>query len=386
LFRVFPVRPKGIVASNKELPMKNRVLISIVLGFTALVIACKTTPKPADTASSLTGGSPTVQDPNAGPPDSAALGSLEDAKNRAENARKQALYLEGQNYFPQDWTAAEALYQAGEQGGRSTLGEVKAAAGQYAAAAAAYDDITRRAIPLYAQAREQEINAARSEAIHSGIADIAPDRFAVAENTRQAAYDLYEREDYYSAAEAAYEAVEQYQVLTIAAGIYEVWDEIDVFDLAKYDTADYARAEAAAIQAVADYDAGNTARAKTGANETLNRLNMVRSAGWEGFAGDRRKAANAERQAALDSKANVAVRNEFNAALAVYNQGEGAFGSRRYSDAVQYYNQSESMFMLTRNSALDKRRTAEEAIRRAEEKTAESDAAAQNAERIIGGE
>jgi hypothetical protein len=365
--------------------MKNRVMISILLGLAALLTACKTPPA-ADTGASLTDTTQTVQDPNAGPPDSAALSSLEDAKSKAENARKQAFYLEGQNYFPQDWDSAESLYQAGEQGGRSTLGEVKTAADQYNAAAAAYDDITRRAIPLYAQARENEINAARAGAIRSGIADISPDRFALAEDTRQAAYDLYERGDYYSAAEAAYAAIDQYQVLTTAAGIYEIWDEIDVFDLGKYDPVNYAQAEAAASQAVADYDSGNTAKAKIGADEALNRLNMVRSAGWEGFAGDRRKAAGAERQAALDVKANVAVRNEFNAALAVYNQGEGAFNSRRHRDAVQYYNQSESMFILTRNSALEKRRVAEEAIRLAEEKTAESDAAAQNAEKIIGGE
>ncbi|MDR2186175.1 MAG: hypothetical protein LBO80_11015 [Treponema sp.] len=366
--------------------MKKKMTISILLGLAVLLAACKTTPKPADTGANLTDTTPTVQDPNAAPPDSAALSSLEDAKNKAENARKQALYLEGQNYFPQDWSSAESLYQAGEQGGRSTLGEVKAAAAQYNAAAAAYDDITRKAIPLYAQAREDEINAARTAAIRSGIADISPDRFAMAEDTRQAAYDLYEREDYYSAAEAAYAAIDQYQVLKTAAGIYEIWDEIDVFDLAKYDSVNYAQAEAAAVQAVADYDSGNTAKAKIGANETLNRLNMVRAAGWEAFAGERRRAANTERQAALDLKANVAVRNEFNAALAVYNQGESAFGSRRYSDAVQYYNQSESMFILTKNSAIEKRRVAEEAIRRAEEKTAESDAAAQNAEKIIGGE
>jgi hypothetical protein len=366
--------------------MKNRVMISILLGLAALLTACKTTPKPEDTGASLTGTTQTVQDPNAGPPDSAALSSLEDAKNKAENARKQALYLEGQSYFPEDWSSAESLYQAGEQGGRSTLGEVKTAADQYNAAAAAYDAINRRAIPLYAQARENEINAARAEAIRSGIADISPDRFAAAENTRQAAYDLYEREDYYSAAETAYAAIDQYQILETAAAIYEIWDEIDVFDLAKYDPLNYAQAEAAAVQAVTDYDSGNTAKAKIGANETLNRLNMVRSAGWEAFAGERRKAANTERQAALDSKANVAVRNEFNAALAVYSQGENAFGSKRYSDAVQYYNQSESMFILTRNSALEKRHIAEEAIRLAEEKAAESDAAAQNAEKIIGGE
>ncbi|MDR1374068.1 MAG: hypothetical protein LBJ24_03755 [Treponema sp.] len=366
--------------------MKNRVMISILLGFAVLMTACKTTPKPEDTGAGLTDTTQTVQDPNAAPPDSAALSSLEDAKNRAENARKQALYLEGQTYFPGDWTSAESLYQAGEQGGKSTLGEVRAAADRYNAAAAAYDDITRRAIPLYAQAREDEINAARAAAINSGIDDIEPYRFAMAEATRQAAYDLYERGDYYSAAEAAYEAVDHYQVLKTAADIFQIWDEINVFDLAKYDSVNYAQAEAAAVQAVVDYDNGNAAQAKIGANETLNRINMVRAAGWEAFAGERRRAANGERQSALDSKANVAVRNEFNAALAVYNQGESAFSSKRYSDAVQYYNQSESMFILTRNSALEKRSIAEEAIRRAEEKTAESDVAAQNAEKIIGGE
>jgi hypothetical protein len=365
--------------------MKNKMWTGIFLGLivSLLVVACKTPPQTADTAN-LT-GSEVTSDPNLGPPDAAAVSALNDAKTRAENARKQAQYLDGQTYFPEDWDAAESQYRAAGEQEASTLGGAREAANKYNAAAGAYDDISRQAIPLYAQAREAEIVQARAGAVAAGIADISPERLAAADTMVRQAYELYQGEDYYSAAESAITAIDMYGALKTGAEGYTLWQEIETYGLGGYDSANYALAVETGLLAVDDYDGGRVEKAQVEGDAALARLKTVLAAGWESFAVERRDAANAERQAALDLKANVAVRNEFNAALAVYNQGETSFRTQRYDDAANLYVQSESMFTLTKNSAADKRRLAEEAIRAAEEKAAQSDITAQNAERIIEG-
>jgi hypothetical protein len=368
--------------------MRNKYAATLCFGLVVFLAAaaCKSGPAPTDTL--VPGAADTVQpvpDPNLGPPDAAAAKALDDARTRAENARKQALYLEGRTYFPEDWDAGESRYQSAGEAELSTLGGVKESTAQYNAAADIYDEITRKSLPLYAQAREKDVLEARAGAIEAGIAEVSPERLASADDTARRALAQYQGGDYYAAAESAFLALDLYKALKTGAAIYKIRQEIEEYNLGRYDPDNYALAEGMAAQALEDYDAGRVEKARSTAEDALPRYAGVLATGWAAFAVEQKTAADKERQAALDLKANVAVRNDFNAAAAVYNQGETAFRAKRYQDAVAFYAQSESLFSLARISAADKRRTAEEAIRAAEEKMAESDAAAQNAERILEG-
>jgi hypothetical protein len=326
-------------------------------------------------------------DPNLGPPDEAALNALNAAKARADGARRQALYLEGDSHFPGDWDAAESQYRsAGEQAEKSTLGDVRESANRYNAAAAAYDEITGKALPLYVRAREEEITRARAEAIGAGIAEVSPESLALADDTVQNALARYEGGDYYAAAESAFLALDMYRALKDGAAAYMVRREIGAHDFVKYDAGNYNLAEEALTKAVGDYNAGNIAQARESAAEALLRYQLALDTAWGAFAAERRDAATRERRAALDMKANVAVRNEFNAANDIYTQGETSFRAKRYSAAADFYIQAEPLFVQVTAIAADKRRAAEEAIRTAEEKMVESDENAQNAERILEGD
>jgi hypothetical protein len=351
----------------------------------SLAAACKTTP-PAPPAESLS-DTPrvVVSDPNAAPADQASLDALDAARARAENARKQAQNLEGQNYFPEDWNAAETGYRAAGEGPASTVGEARDTAAKYAATAAAYDEIARKSLPLYAWAREVEIIQARTDAINAGIEEVSPERLAAADAVVREAQLLYEGENYYAAADEAFRAVDSFRALAAGAVAYKTWQEIENYDFGKYNRGDYVLVEQAGLQAVEDYDGGRFAEARREAEEVMRRLDRILYTGWESFAVERKAAADRERQAALGLKANVAVRNEFNAALAVYNQGESSIRARNYDIAANMYAQSESMFSLAKTSAELKRRAAEEAVKAAEQKLVESDTAAQNAEKILEG-
>jgi hypothetical protein len=87
----------------------------------------------------------------------------------------------------------------------------------------------------------------------------------------------------------------------------------------------------------------------------------------------------------LENKANIAAREEYNAANTVFIRGVNAFNEKNYDLAQSNYTQSGPMFTHATDVALEKRRQAEAAIRNAEAHIAASEEAARRAELLIGG-
>jgi hypothetical protein len=330
---------------------------------------------------------PAAVEPAPEPPDQGALSALEAAKARAETARTRAMDFDGPLYAEPDWQSAETRYaQAGEEEKAGTQGEARDSTARYDAAADAFDQVFKLALPRYAQTRENEVIEAREAALASGIGGIYPDRLEAAEQVVDQALAQYEAEDYYPAADSAFLAVHLFNALKTGAAAFQAREEIAAGDFVKYDPDNYDLAEENGIRALAAYDALAAEEAQSAAGEALLRYNLVLSRGWESYAAERRALAAAERQAALDLKANVAVKPEFDAAAGIYSQGETAFRSRRYPEAVDFYFQSEYMFAGVCGTAAEKRRIAEEAIKKAENRTTASEETARNAEAILEGD
>jgi hypothetical protein len=95
--------------------------------------------------------------------------------------------------------------------------------------------------------------------------------------------------------------------------------------------------------------------------------------------------AQRERRNALDAKANVAVREDFNRVDQIYNRAESAYNSRVFDNAADLYIQAEAGFVNAALAAEEKRRIAQEAIEAADRKLAESETTAANAEKILEG-
>jgi hypothetical protein len=368
------------------------VLIGIAVSLS--ILSCKGSPAPVETpppaVEPSTPPQPPVQDPDLGPPDQAAIDALNAAKGQADISRQQAIDIEGPSYFPADWEAAEAQYlAAGEQSQKPTQGEVKQALAQYKAVADVYDALARKCLPLYAQARADEINQARTEAIDAGISDISPSRLAIADATVDQALRQYETgkeaSDYYAAARSAFLALDRYRALKTGAIAYTVRQEIETRGFITYDPRNFELAEESASRAISAYDSEDIDIAASNAEEALVRYNLVLNTGWESYAAERRAAADKERQAAIALKANVAVKNEFDTANGIYGRAGAALQGKRFSEAVDLYLQSESQFADICIIAAEKRRLAEEAIKTAEEKVIQSDETARDAEIILEG-
>ena len=100
-------------------------------------------------------------------------------------------------------------------------------------------------------------------------------------------------------------------------------------------------------------------------------------------AGEMQVYANTQRQRAIDLRANVAAREEFDAADAVFNRANAVFNNARYQEAIQLFTESESLFINAIVLTDERRRIAEEALIRATQRVLESEETARNIESIL---
>jgi hypothetical protein len=349
--------------------------ITLLIMICVVMASCKSTQPAPDSTVPATAPSPETPD----------YASLDAAVARAEASRKRAADFDAASYFPGDWESAEALYADAGRLPRTGVEEVRQAAAGYNAAADAYDKVFRSSVPLYAQAREDEITAARDAALASGLADQFPQYLLKADRVVLGALEQYGKEDFYAARDSAAQALGLYQALKSGADAYLVRLAITDRNFAAYDPDNFDKADTAGLAAIGDYDAGNAEQARDGADEAKLHYDLVLKTGWTAFTAEKRASADAQRQNALDLKANIAVRDSFNAAVQIFNQAETSLKAEQYEESVSLYEQSEDLFLALGQNAVEKRRIAEDAIQAAEEKMKESDETAQKAELILEG-
>ncbi|MDR2483678.1 MAG: hypothetical protein LBD08_08635 [Treponema sp.] len=368
----------------------KRILAGILgLGMCLLALSCKSSPAPAESPAAPAPDSPAsppaAQDPN-GPPDRAALDELAAAKKRAEEARTLAFDFDSMIYVPEETEAAEAQYVLAETPPADTLGGVKEAAALYTMAADGFDRAFNTALPQYMRMLQNDISAARQEALIMGAGDEYPPQFDAAEALGNEAESLYEqKKDYYAAASSGITALEMYQALkTLAACRDSLW-EIEEHDFREYDEENCALAEAVMQRAVIAYDGQALTEAQDLADDALLRLTQALDTAWSLYARERREAALLERDEALDVKANIAVKAEYAAAQDVYAEAEGLFFAGRYDQASDLYFQAEYLFAGTAMTAEEKQRIAGDALQAAKDKTADSEIVVRKAELILEG-
>jgi len=338
-------------------------------------LSCKTTPT----------APPAPKETPAGRASPALLGDLSTAKARADEARKKAADFESPGYFPSDWEDAEALYAKAGQTPQNTDDNVREGIAAYNAAADAYDSLFKLTIPLYAQSREDEIIGLRNSLIAAGWRDILPAPLSAADKVALAALAQYEAGDYYPAKDSADQALMMYQTLTNASNAWMVRNEIEERDFASCDPDNFERAGKILDEALNAYEAENYASAYENSSEALKRYNLVLSAGWAANAERYAAQAASARQAALDVKADVAVRAVFSEADTDYKSGVSAMDAEKYADAAKQFADAEALFVAAAKSAVEKRTIAAKAIEEANRKIEESDETARLAELIIEG-
>jgi hypothetical protein len=227
---------------------------------------------------------------------------------------------------------------------------------------------------------------AREDALAAGAGARLPDHLAGADEAAAEARAAFDGKDYEEARDKAGRAGELYRILGVLAQAGAARDEIQEKGFEGYDPEGIAQGAAAHNAALAAYEAGSLDEARDKAGEALQRYRQALDTAWKTYAGERRAAADEERQKALDLKADVAVKADFNEAGGFYTQAGAAYEAGDYSQAVDAYIEAEYRFTATAAIAEEKRRQAQEAIRVAEERTAASEETLKNAEAALAGE
>jgi hypothetical protein len=360
------------------------ILLSLLVPF--VLVSCKTPPEEVTPDSVPDTTSPVTEDLN-GPADATSIQAFENARAEADAARARAQGVDAAFYFPDDWDSAESRYGEAEAAGSpATLGEARNRADEWKRIAGAYDDLYEKALPLFAEDKAQQLLAAREAALEAGARDILPDRFDATDELAQSVQDKYDNGDYDGALADGTAAYDRYVALTGIADAYALKQEADAYDFITYDPENYEAGSDAGNRAVDLLDQGSLADAKESAGEAVNRFNLVLENGWIGYTNERSVTAQSWRQAALEAKANVAVRNEYQDADNTYNQAYVALRSGNFREAADLFERSGILFKQSRDAAVEKQVKAEEAIRLAEQKVSESETKARNAQEIIGDE
>jgi len=416
--------------------MKKKCICLILLSLAAVFMAVScagTPPPPVETAPEPTSPPPAVSPPPSVPaPDQATLNTLNEAAARAAAARKLAGDFDASSYFPSDWDSAESLFsQAEQQKNTSTRDGAQESTTRYIAAAEAYETLIEKISGLYYEDKAKELSDARSAAVNAGAGELVPDYLFDADNAVTDAEDKYQAKDYYGAKSSADDALAMYTALKDGVTAYyirediaerarelipDVLSQVDTFGLDtidKWEAKDYDGAKLGAAEALAMYSALKAARNAYDVREIIaeraevmfpNALSQADDVALDAIdkwqANDFKAAkdaattawmmylnvgASTERQTALDLKADTAARQEFNLAEAIYNRANSAYSGQRYEEAAPLYEECLSIFRMASLLAFEKRLMAEEALRRADQRVAESDETARNAELILEG-
>lgn len=381
--------------------MKHKVFVSALIGVALILMglsSCTSGPKPAaptseepvvqaEPAKPVPEEKPTeVSDPSKLPPDEAAETALAAAVARAEKSRKQAFDLEVPASFAEDWKRAEDLFMSGREKAQvKTQLSYTEAAKVYNDAADAYDGLARRALPLYAEARRQEIITARADAVKAGADQLLPEQLAAADTVADTAQAEFDAGNYYTAAANAQEARSRYLILKTGLDAYNIQQEIDRRDFAQYDAGNYSLAQQKLLAAQEAYDTGDIQVAQNNAEEALLRFRLALNKGREMNASGKSQSALAERQAAQDLKANVAVKSDFERAQTIFAEAEASFKAENYDEAADLYVQAEFLFAEVKNVAAEKRAKALEAMQAAQQKITATEDAAKKADTVLEG-
>jgi len=315
---------------------------------------------------------PTQVDPSAQPPNQVTLNALNAAVARAEEARNLVRDFGGQDFFPSDWNAADLLFTQAEQQRRTgTTAEAQESTARYIRAAEAFEDMLERTMARFYENMMNELLLAREAALNAGAQVFAPDLLLQTDNKVANAEEKYQAGDLFAARNAADDALNMYNALSawlqalrireeIAEGIEELApealqqaDAVGLAAIEKWEAEDYLGARIEAENALSMFSALRPALqaylvreeieaiAEQMVPESLAEADTVGLSAidkWDAgdFLGARagaesalilylRAGATAERQRALELRANLAAEVEFTAAQDLYVRGNMAF-------------------------------------------------------------
>jgi hypothetical protein len=302
----------------------------------------------------------------------------------AKELKKKAFDLKLFEVLPDDYKASDALYATGVKAYDDK--DAPAAKEGLDAAIASYQDLIARGIQEIAATKRSDAEAMKATALKSGADSAQGERFGAGDESYNAGGALMDE----SKAEEAipvFEAARLYYELawkrTVATDLRTV---IEDKDYAKWDSGNFQLADNKYQAEEGFWASGNEADRASGVDaldETILRFNLVVQKGREMGVTTVKSKTDDAKQRSEEIKANVAVKDLYEAAQELYGEGASQLAAKDYEAAADAYDRAGMGYEEAYQAAAEKRALAEEAMKAADEATSESQRKAEEADPLL---
>ena len=329
--------------------------------------------------------------------------ALNTAIARTEKSRQGAMAVDGQTYFPNDWKNAETRNTCAKSAKKTTAEEINAAVALFNQAADAYDDITKKSGPMFTKEKNDSskelqtaiarMDKSRKQASDAGGQDYFPAEWKNAETKNQDAKnakratpaEMRAAADLYTSAADAYDDIAK-KSGPIAKEKNDSSKALQTA-IARMDKSRKQASDAGGqVNFPAEWknaetknqNAKNAKKTTPAEMKAAADLYTIAADSYDDIAGKSiektaqtaKSRAEKERQTAVELKANIAARDDFNKADALFTQAQSDYTAKSFPPAAQKYTQAADQFAAASKSIEKKRTLAEEAINKAKELSA----------------
>jgi hypothetical protein len=238
--------------------------------------------------------------------------------------------------------------------------------GDYPGAKAAAD----KALMVYGMIDDGLAAYDARQSVAWSLQELAPEYLWQADDVAFDAFDKWDAADYDGAREGVEKALLMYGTLKTGVEAYQLREALAV-DAVEFNPSVFWQTDDIGFSAIDKWEAEDYSGAKADAESAMLGYTII--------------GAGEGRRRALDARADVAVRQEFNVAQVLYDRANNAIQWNDPTEALRLYRESMILFMQAARTADERRRSAEEALRRAQQRFIESDETARNADAILEG-
>ncbi|MDR2897871.1 MAG: hypothetical protein LBU99_03580 [Spirochaetaceae bacterium] len=335
----------------RKLPLLVFVCLFMLWVFTG----CKSTPEPevpepqpVETPAPVPEPPPQEETPPPEPvPDTAYL----ETQAAAEAARNRVLENGLDSVYPDEWAAAEELYNQDTTEG-------------YTEAARLYDEMYRKALQEGNNRLAQAVTAARKAAVDAGAGVDFPEYLVFADSKGKEFSDLLAQEGSEEEAHAAgLKALTYYQALEKTASSLPLMRSIESLGFVEYSPDEYYAAQDRFLEAedmIEQEAEPDTVLAAVTEGHDL--FVQVLNTGFGVLAAREREKTDMAKAESDSIRADIVLKDKYAAAQELYAQAVAALGEERNEDAWHLFEQDTSAFANIYQEALIRRNAAQAAM------------------------
>lgn len=359
-------------------PKKVKLLAGAVLVSAALLAACKSAPPAAPEPTPSV--EPAQPEPSVEPaPTKPVDESLTSLRDECEALRDKGLKYGLNTYKSEGWAEAETSRNAG----------LAAYGTDYDASEAAFKDAIQKYSNLFSSAFEEialqledELIAARDQAISAGADSYFPEQFAIADEALNQAASLRDSGDKEGAYAAAQIALMRYRTLILGMDAVALNDEIVENDFAVKDPESYAKAGEKYEESAAAYGTRDP-EAFDAAGECVKLLSAVSNAGYRGLSEEKTPKVLEIRDLCDSIKASRSMPVEYGTAQQSFDSSKSFGAKDEWKNAYNALLDAENRYTSVYQEVTLRRNAADFAISAAKNRQAASADLARQADELV---